>query len=60
MCDQAVILSNVLQRECVGLEPIDDGLWHLWFGPIFLGRLQELGRKKYNLEKSNPVRWKAT
>jgi len=60
MCDQHVVLSSVLHRECVGLEPIDDGLWHLWFGPVFLGRLQELGRKKYQLDKSTPVRWKAT
>jgi hypothetical protein len=56
MCDQAVVLSNVLHRECVGLEPIDDGLWHLWFGPIFLGRLQGLGRQKYTFDKSRPVR----
>jgi transposase InsO family protein len=58
MRDQQVVLSNVLYRECVGLEPIDDGLWHLWYGPVFLGRLQELGRKKYQLEKSQPVRSK--
>lgn len=56
MCEQSVTLSTVLSQECVGLEPIDDGLWHLWFGPVFLGRLQELGRQKYNLDKSRPVR----
>lgn len=58
MRDQSISLGSVLRHECVGLEPVDDGLWHLWFGPVFLGRLQELGRKKYQLEKSKPVRWK--
>jgi len=54
MRDQSVVLSNVLHRECVGLEPIDDGLWHVWFGPVFLGRLRELGRKKFALQKNLP------
>lgn len=51
-----IVLSMVLHRECVGMEPIDDGLWHLWFGPVFLGRLRELGRGKHQLEKSMPVK----
>jgi transposase InsO family protein len=54
MRDEHVVLSAVLQRECVGLEPIDDGLWHVWFGPIFLGRLRELGRKKFHIQKEIP------
>ena len=54
MKDQSVVLSNVLQRECVGLEPIEDGLWHLWFGPIFLGRLRALGRNKFSIQKNSP------
>jgi transposase InsO family protein len=49
-----IVLSNVLNRECVGLEPIDDGLWHVWFGPVFLGRLKELGRKKFHIQKEIP------
>jgi transposase InsO family protein len=52
---QQVSLSNVLARECVGLEPLEDGLWHLWFGPIFLGKLRELGRKGHHFEKSRPI-----
>jgi hypothetical protein len=40
MKDQSVVLSNVLHRECVGLEPLEDGLWQLWFGPVFLGTLR--------------------
>jgi hypothetical protein len=54
MHDQHVVLSAVLQRECVGLEPIEDGFWHVWFGPIFLGRLRELGRKKFHIQKEIP------
>jgi transposase InsO family protein len=54
-CGYQVVLSAVLQSECVGLEPIDDGLWHIWFGPVFLGRLQELGRKKFHLQKETPT-----
>jgi putative transposase len=34
-------VSTVLTREDVGLEPIDDGLWDLHFGPVRLGRFDE-------------------
>jgi hypothetical protein len=54
--NKEVTLGSVLGRECVGLEPVQDGLWHLWFGPIFLGRLQALGRKSFHLEKSRPIK----
>lgn len=54
MRDTSVSLGNVLGRECIALEPIDDGLWHLWFGPVFLGRLTELARKKFHLQKVKP------
>lgn len=56
MRDQSIVLSAVLQRECVGLEPIQDGLWHVWFGPVFLGRLRQLGRQKYDLQKNVPYK----
>jgi putative transposase len=39
--DPAVSLGAVLERECVGVEAIADGIWHLWFGPAYLGRLSE-------------------
>jgi putative transposase len=58
MKEQSVVLSNVLQRECVGLEALEDGLWHLWFGPIFLGTLRELGRSKYAIQKNTPNKGK--
>jgi putative transposase len=50
-----ITLGDVLSRECVALEPIDDGLWHLWFGPIFLGRLRALGRQKFQLQREVPT-----
>jgi putative transposase len=50
------VVGAVLHRECVGLEPIQDGIWHLWFGPVFLGRFTELSRTKYHLEKSKPIK----
>lgn len=54
--DVSVVLGAVLYRECVGLEPIDDGLWHAWFGPVFLGKIRELGRKKFAIVKNKPKR----
>jgi len=50
----SVSLGVVVARESIGLEPIDDGLWHLWFGPVFLGCLTELGRKKFQFQKIKP------
>lgn len=46
------VIGHVLGGECVGMEPVDDGLWHVWFGPIFLGRLRELGKKQVHFEKN--------
>lgn len=48
-----VNVSQTLQKQYVGLEEIDNGLWSVYFGPIELGRLDErdfriediLGRK---------------
>jgi putative transposase len=34
-------VSTVLTHEDVGLEPIDDGIWDLHFGPVRLGRFDE-------------------
>jgi hypothetical protein len=48
-------VGEVLSREYVALEPIEEGLWHLWFGPVFLGRLRALGRQKFQLQKEIPT-----
>ena len=34
-------ISTVLVAQAIGLEPIDDGLWDLHFGPVRLGRFDE-------------------
>src|SRR2546422_134272 len=36
-----VNVSHVLAEPDVGFEEIDDGLWEVYFGPVWLGRLQE-------------------
>ena len=55
MHEKSISLGAVLQRECVGVEAIADGIWHLWFGPVFLGRITELGRGKLQLNKNRPL-----
>ncbi len=36
-----VSASHVLIDEYIGLEEIDNGIWEVYFGPIWLGRLDE-------------------
>jgi putative transposase len=36
-----VNVSHVLGEEYVGLEPVADGLWSLYLGPVLLGRFDE-------------------
>jgi transposase InsO family protein len=36
-----LFVSGVLAGEPVGLEEIDDGIWSLYFGPLFLARFDE-------------------
>jgi putative transposase len=38
---QWVNVSHTCIGEYVGLEAIDDGIWHVSFGPLTLGRLLE-------------------
>ena len=38
---RVLTVSTVLIHQEVGLEPIDDGLWDLHFGPVRLGRFDE-------------------
>lgn len=44
---RAVTISTVLRGQDIGLEPIDDGLWDLHFGPIRLGRFDE---RRYRIQ----------
>ena len=36
-----VAVSNALRQQPIGLEPIDDGVWEVWFGPLRLGRMDK-------------------
>ena len=42
---QEVYLTRVLWGERVGLEPIEDGIYRVWFGSLALGALDERRRK---------------
>lgn len=48
--------SDILQYELVGLEPVDDGQWQLWFGPVFLGKLTEHSHSKLTLAPNKPYK----
>ena len=48
-----ISLSMVLAQEAVGFEPVAEGRWQLWFGPIYLGLLSELRVGKNSLLKNN-------
>jgi hypothetical protein len=40
-----IFVSEVLHGERVGIEPVDEGLWSLYFGACLLGRFtSEAGR----------------
>jgi transposase InsO family protein len=34
-------VGKALAHQIVGLEPVDDGVWRVWFGPVMLGLLDE-------------------
>jgi putative transposase len=36
-----VNVSHLLAEEYVGLEAVDEGLWDVYFGPVWLGRMHE-------------------
>ena len=39
--DRKVFVSGLLRFETVGLEEIADGVWAVYYGPVFLGWLDE-------------------
>jgi transposase InsO family protein len=47
-------LGVVLGHEAIGLEPLDDGLFQVWFGPIYLGLLAEQAGSKLNFNRNIP------
>ena len=38
---QWVSVTRLLAGKRIGLEEVGEGLWDVWFGPIWLGRLDE-------------------
>jgi putative transposase len=36
-----VPVSHILAGEYIGFEEIDDGIWEVYYGPIWLGRFDE-------------------
>lgn len=42
-------VAHMLEGEAVGIEDVDDGVAQLWFGPIYLGLLRQLGKQKVEL-----------
>ncbi len=47
-------LGAVLGHEAIGLEPVDDGFYQVWFGPIYLGLLAEEGGSKLKFNRNIP------
>lgn len=47
-----VNVSHLLGHEHIGLEPIDDGIWNVYFGPIWLGRFHERIMRVIGLDNS--------
>lgn len=45
LLSQELYLAESLAGEVIGFEELDDRLWHLHFGPVFLGILDGRGRK---------------
>lgn len=49
---QLAFLSHALVGECIGLQPIDDRYWRLWFGAYELGVLDKAQASIYS-----PSQW---
>lgn len=47
-------LGSILGHEAIGLEPVDDGFYQVWFGPIYLGLLAEQAGSKLNFTRNIP------
>lgn len=49
-----VTLGAAIGSETIGLEPVDDGFYQIWFGPIYLGLLAERVGSKLNFTRNIP------
>lgn len=50
-----VSVGAVVSREAVGLEPVADGRWQLWFGPIYLGLVIEEAKNKIIFSRNERI-----
>lgn len=50
-----LMMSDVLANQAVGFEPVSDGRWQLWFGPIYLGLVIEEGKGKNSFIRCKPI-----
>jgi hypothetical protein len=48
-----VFVGKALTNESVGMEPIEDGLWRVWYFDYPVGILDERKGRIEKLEKSN-------
>lgn len=46
------IIGRVLAGEAVGVELVDDDVWQIWFGPIYLGTLRTLSKGRSEFIKN--------
>jgi len=45
-------IGHVVKRQAIGVEEIADGIWQIWFGPVYLGLMVEEGKKKFSFLKN--------
>ena len=48
-------LGNALARQEIGLEPVSDGRWQAWFGPVYLGLIVDEARKQSMFMRNAPT-----
>jgi putative transposase len=47
-------LGGVLAKEEIGIEPVSDGRWQVWFGPIYLGLVIDERKGKSLFMRNDP------
>jgi len=48
-------VARLLRNETIGIEPLEDGIHQLWFGPIYLGLVTHHGKGKATLDRNCPI-----
>lgn len=47
-------IANLLKHEAIGIEEVDDGVAQIWFGPIYLGVVRQLGKAEVEFTENKP------